>query len=62
MLPVLIMVVGLAATSCGFYVPGVAPRDFDKEEDVEIKVKKLISFCCFLLSVDAKNAYENSVF
>lgn len=39
MWPVLILVVGLTATSYGFYVPGVAPRDFDKEEVVEIKVK-----------------------
>lgn len=43
MWPVLILVVGLTATSYGFYVPGVAPRDFDKEEVVEIKAVKLTS-------------------
>ena len=38
MLPALILVVGMATISYGFYVPGVAPRDFAKDDDVEIKV------------------------
>ena len=36
-----IMLASSLATSTGFYLPGVAPHSFAKDEVVELKVNKL---------------------
>lgn len=38
-----ILILSLLSSASGFYIPGVAPRDFEKEEAVDIKAVKLTS-------------------
>lgn len=39
----LVILVTILGSSTGFYLPGVAPRDFERRENVTIKVNKLTS-------------------
>ena len=50
MLIPIVLASGLASAS-GFYLPGVAPHSFAKDETVELKVNKLRYIACIRTNV-----------